>query len=139
MRRFPMPMLTVASAHRTSMDFFAHAAVSPTLVSAAETGYTNSEVKGPWLRVSRTFATPLLKGRIRMKSLQLHMFVIGCLMLGLCPHSWGTELQYGKTLTGTINSAAQTNSYTITANAGDVVIFTVTATSGYLSPELQLL
>ncbi len=136
-----MPMLAVASAHRGPMDFFAHAAVSPILVSAAETGYTNSELKGSWLRASRTLATSLLKGGTRMKGLKLHLFVFGCMLVSLCSRAWATYpvLTFGETVTGTISTAAQTKSYTFNANAGDVVIFTVTATSGYLSPELQLL
>src|SRR5580704_10236519 len=141
MRRFPMPMPTVASAHRTSMDLFTHFAVSPILVSAAETGYTKTGLKISWLRVSRNLATSLLKGGTRMKSLKLHLFVFGCMIVGLCSPAWATYpvLTFGETVPGKISAAAQTNSYTFSANAGDVIDITMTTTSGSLNPKIQLL
>jgi len=74
-----------------------------------------------------------------MKSLRSHLFVIGCILLSLCSHASAQfTLDPGSTQTGTIGSAAQKNTYTFTASAGDVFDFTVTATSGNLSPEIQL-
>jgi hypothetical protein len=74
-----------------------------------------------------------------MKSLKLHLLLIGCMLVGLCSRAWATELQFGQTVTGTISAAAQTNSYTFSANAGDVIDITMTTTSGSLNPKIQLL
>ena len=65
-------------------------------------------------------------------------FVIGWGLLGLCSHAWAANLPFGQPQTGTISSAAQSNSYTFGANAKDVVNFTVVATSGNLSPKIDL-
>ena len=47
-------------------------------------------------------------------------------------------LPFGGTETGLIGSAAQSNSYTFSANANDVVDFTAVTTTGTLSPKLRL-
>ena len=47
-------------------------------------------------------------------------------------------LPLGQTEAGTIGLAAQSNTYTFTANAGDVIDFTMTVTSGVLSPKVRL-
>jgi hypothetical protein len=138
-----MPMLTVASAHLTSMDLLTHAAVSPILASAAETGYTNSELKGSWLRVSRTLATSLLKGRIRMKSFNLHWLVVTGLVLATCFRVSAAipPLSYDKQTPGAITNIGETFSYTLAVNAKDVLNFTVVATkstSGTFGPCIIL-
>ncbi len=73
-----------------------------------------------------------------MNSLRSHLFVIGCILVGLCAPAWATNLPLGQTQTGTISSAAQSNSYTFSANAGEVLDVTMTATSGTLIPKIQL-
>jgi hypothetical protein len=75
-----------------------------------------------------------------MKSVKSCLFVIGCILVSLCSHARAAclPLLFGQTVTGTINSAAQTNCYTFTANANDLVDFTLVATSGTLSPKIQL-
>jgi hypothetical protein len=68
-----------------------------------------------------------------MKSLKSHsyLFVIGCVLVSLCPNVWAsTPLPLGQPTTGMIGSAAQSNSYTFSANANDLVNFTMTTTSG---------
>ena len=49
-----------------------------------------------------------------------------------------TPLSYGATATGNIGAAAQSNTYTITANANDVADFTLVTTSGSMVPEVRL-
>src|SRR5260370_41595006 len=44
----------------------------------------------------------------------------------------------GQPQSGTISSAAQSNSYTFSANANDVITFTLVTTSGKLSPRIRL-
>jgi MBG domain-containing protein/chitobiase/beta-hexosaminidase-like protein/pre-peptidase len=74
-----------------------------------------------------------------MKSLGSHFTVIGCILWSLCSHASAQfTLDPGSTQTGTISLPSQKNTYTFTASAGDVFDFTVTATSGSLSPEIQL-
>ena len=73
-----------------------------------------------------------------MNSLKSYCFVIGCILVSLCSHAWAAALPFGQTQTGTIGSAAQSNSYTFSANANDVVDFTVVPTSGNLSPKIRL-
>ena len=77
-------------------------------------------------------------GGIRMNSFKSYCFVIGCILVSLCSHAWAAALPFGQTQTGTIGSAAQSNSYTFSANANDVVDFTIVPTSGNLSPKIQL-
>jgi Bacterial pre-peptidase C-terminal domain len=50
----------------------------------------------------------------------------------------GPPLVFGQPQSSTIGSAAQSNTYTFSANAGDVVDFTVYATAGTLSPKITL-
>ena len=72
-----------------------------------------------------------------MKSRQ--WLVIACVLLTVCFKAWAaTNLPLGQTATGTIASASQSNSYTFSANANDVVDFTAVTTSGKLSPMLKL-
>jgi hypothetical protein len=52
--------------------------------------------------------------------------------------SGSVNLALGQTPTGLIGSAAQSDTYTFSANAGDLIVFTLAATSGSLSPEIQL-
>jgi uncharacterized protein (TIGR03437 family) len=79
-----------------------------------------------------------VKGRICMNRLRSYLFVAGCIFAIPCSHAWAASLSFGQTQTGTISSAAQSNSYTFSANANDVVDFTMVATSGNLSPKIQL-
>jgi hypothetical protein len=48
------------------------------------------------------------------------------------------NLPFGQSQNGTINLAAQSNTYTFGANAGDVVDFTMANTSGNLVPKIRL-
>jgi hypothetical protein len=74
-----------------------------------------------------------------MRSLRLHLFVLGCILVSLPSCSWAAAcLPFGETQTGTITSAGQSNSCTFSANANDVVDFTMATTSGILSPEIQV-
>jgi hypothetical protein len=73
-----------------------------------------------------------------MKSLKLCLLVTCCILVSLSSPAWAQSLVFGQVETGTISSAGQKNSYTFSANAGDVVDFTMVATSGNLSPEIQL-
>jgi uncharacterized protein (TIGR03437 family) len=67
------------------------------------------------------------------------LFVVGCGVVGFCPHAWAaTNLPFGQVVTGTISSVAQSNTYTLSANANDIVNFTVVVTSGKLQPEIVL-
>jgi hypothetical protein len=52
--------------------------------------------------------------------------------------SGAASLPFGQTQTGSISSATQSNSYTFSANANDLVDFTMVATSGSLSPKIRL-
>lgn len=63
---------------------------------------------------------------------------MGCILVSMCSHGWAANLPLGQTQTGTISTAAQSNSYTFTASANDLVNLTIAATSGNLSPRLQL-
>jgi hypothetical protein len=69
---------------------------------------------------------------VRLRSL---WFLIGCVFMCLCSRAWAAALPLGQTQTGTISSAAQSNSYTFSANAGAGVHFTLVATSGKLNPN----
>ncbi len=73
-----------------------------------------------------------------MNTLKSHLFVIACVLVSLCSSAWAANLPPGQTQTGTIAAAAQSNSYTFSATANDVVIFTATTTSGSLSPKICL-
>jgi hypothetical protein len=75
-----------------------------------------------------------------MKSLGLHLFAVGCLLVSLSSPVWAQSLplSFGQTETGAISEALQTNAYTFSANANDVVDFTMITTSGSLSPRMQL-
>jgi uncharacterized protein (TIGR03437 family) len=85
-------------------------------------------------RVSQRWA----KGRIRLNSLKSHLFFVGGILVSLCSHAGAAALPFGQTQTGTISSAAQSNSYTFSADANDVVDFTAVTTSGNLSPKIRL-
>jgi hypothetical protein len=67
-----------------------------------------------------------------------HSLVIACALASFSSSAWAANLPFGQTQTDTINSAAQTNSYTFSAAASDVVNFTLVATSGSLIPKIQL-
>src|SRR5947199_98812 len=73
-----------------------------------------------------------------MKSLKSYFFVIGFILVSLCSHAWAADVSFGQTQTGTISSAAQSNSYTFAANANDLVNFTMVTTSGSLVPKIRL-
>jgi hypothetical protein len=73
-----------------------------------------------------------------MMSLRSYLLVAGCILVSLCPRAWAAALPFGQTQNGTIDSAAQSNSYAFNANAGDVVDFTLVTTSGALVPKLRL-
>ena len=73
-----------------------------------------------------------------MKSLKSHCLVIACILVTLCSPARATNFPFGQTQTGTISEAGQSNSYTFSANAGEVLDVTMTATSGTLIPKIQL-
>jgi hypothetical protein len=107
------------------------------------TGHSDDGPEGAWPRASRALAHSFVKGRIRMKSLKSNLFVIGCLLVGLCSPAWATEpvLPIGQPVNGTISSFAQVNRYSLAANKGDVLDFTVlstSSTSGTFSAAIQL-
>ena len=75
-----------------------------------------------------------------MKNLKWHWFAVGLILVSLSSQAWASSpnLPFGQTTTGNIGSVAQTNSYTFSANTNDVVDLTMVATSGTLSPKIQL-
>ena len=74
-----------------------------------------------------------------MKSLKWQLLVIVCILVCFSTFSWSVACApFGQTGTGTISSPGQTNSCTFSANAGDVLDFTMVTTSGSLSPKIQL-
>jgi predicted secreted protein len=75
-----------------------------------------------------------------MKSLKSHLFSVGLILVSLCSHAWAVSanLPFGQVQTGTISSAAQSNSYTFSANLDDEIDFTMVTTSGTLVPKIQL-
>jgi hypothetical protein len=48
------------------------------------------------------------------------------------------SLPFGQTQTGSLSSAAQSNTYTFNANSGDELDFTMARTSGSLAPKIRL-
>src|SRR5258708_33704880 len=69
----------------------------------------------------------------------MHLLVIGCVVVCLSSHASGAACSlFGQTATGTISTAGQSVSCTFSGNANDVLDYTMTATSGSLSPFLQL-
>jgi hypothetical protein len=69
----------------------------------------------------------------------MHLLVIGCVVVCLSSHALGAACTpFGQTTTGTISTAGQSVSCTFSGNANDVLDYTMTATSGSLSPFLQL-
>ena len=52
--------------------------------------------------------------------------------------SGALNLPFGQTQTGLIAAAAQSNTYTFSANANDVVNFTIVTTSSTLSPKIRV-
>ncbi|MFZ3265364.1 MAG: chitobiase/beta-hexosaminidase C-terminal domain-containing protein [Terriglobales bacterium] len=73
-----------------------------------------------------------------MNSLKSRLFVIACILVSLCSSAFAQSIVFGQVETGTIAAAAQSNSYTFSANANDLIDFTATQTSGTLSPALKL-
>jgi hypothetical protein len=73
-----------------------------------------------------------------MRSVKSHLFVSGCIVASLCLHASAANLIVGTSDKGTIGVPSQSNSYSFVANAGDVFDFTMTATSGTLSPRIRL-
>ncbi|MGC9950993.1 MAG: choice-of-anchor D domain-containing protein [Bryobacteraceae bacterium] len=73
-----------------------------------------------------------------MKHLKSRLFATGCILAGLSSSAWAASLPFGQAETGTIGSAGESASYTFSANASDVVDFTMVSTSGNLSPQIQL-
>src|SRR5258708_29625029 len=69
----------------------------------------------------------------------MHLLVIGCVVVCLSSHALGAACTpFGQTTTGTISTAGQSVSCTFSGNANDVLDYTMTVTSGTLSPFLQL-
>ncbi len=71
-------------------------------------------------------------------ALTLAVILFVLLFVPVARPAWAVNLPLGQTQTGSIATAAQSNSYTFTANANDVVTFTATTTSGSLSPKVCL-
>jgi hypothetical protein len=75
-----------------------------------------------------------------MKSLRLQVFAFGWMLVALCSTAWASfpALSYDTVTAGTISTAAQTNEYTFSANANDILDFTVITTSGSFLPCIQV-
>ncbi len=78
-----------------------------------------------------------------MRTLRLHLFLAVCALVSLCSPAWASfpVLSYDTVTAGTISSAAQVNTYTFSANANDILNFTVvttSSTSGTLWPCIQV-
>jgi hypothetical protein len=73
-----------------------------------------------------------------MRTCRRHTPAAVTMALAFSSLAWATSLDLGSVETGSINSAAQSNTYTFSANANDVVNFTMVATSGNLSPTIIL-
>jgi hypothetical protein len=75
-----------------------------------------------------------------MKSLRLQVFAFGWMLVALCSTAWASfpALSYDTVTADTISTAAQTNTYTFSANANDILDFTVVTTSGSFHPCLQV-
>jgi Abnormal spindle-like microcephaly-assoc'd, ASPM-SPD-2-Hydin len=75
-----------------------------------------------------------------MKTLKRYVFVIASILVFLSTHAWAAPAcaPFGQTEKGTISSPGQSNACTFSANAGDVVDFTVVVTSGNMSPKIQI-
>ena len=60
--------------------------------------------------------------------------------MSFCSLAWASlpTLSYDTVTAGTIGAAAQINTYTFSANANDILNFTVVATSGSLLPCIQV-
>lgn len=73
-----------------------------------------------------------------MTRITSHWLLAGGVCLCLCSPAQCATLPFGQVIAGSIISAAQSNSYTFTANANDVVDFTIAVTSGNLGPKINL-
>lgn len=73
-----------------------------------------------------------------MKKQRLVLSMIGCILASAPLCSASTNLPFGKVVSGSITSAGGINVYTFSANTNDVIVANVLATSGSLSPELNL-
>lgn len=63
----------------------------------------------------------------------------GWLVAVLCSGAWAADsISFDQLTTGTISSAAQSNTYTFSASANDVINFIIMGTSGTLSPTVTL-
>jgi hypothetical protein len=76
--------------------------------------------------------------RVRTTGLRSPWFLIGCVFVSLRSRAWAAALPFGQAQTGAIGSAAQSNSYTVSGAASDVLDFTLAATGGNLSPKIRL-
>ncbi len=66
-------------------------------------------------------------------------FAIIFAFLVISSPSWAeTDLPFGKVTEGTLSSAGQVNSYTFNGSVGDVFVFTMVTTNGYLVPAITL-
>ena len=76
-----------------------------------------------------------------MRYLKFQLLVIGWILGSWSSQAWATTLNYDQPTSGSIASVAQTNSYSFTADKGDVLNFTVVATksiTGTLGPCILL-
>jgi len=73
-----------------------------------------------------------------MKTSKLSLFLIAIVLSLFSQAPAASCAPFGQTGTGTISSAGQSNACTFSANAGDVVDFTVVVTSGDMSPKIQI-
>ena len=74
-----------------------------------------------------------------MKMIRLQVVLFVCGFFIFCLEGRATTLPFGQVTTGNIGGAAQVNTYTFPDAVGDVLDFTVAATSGTLSPKIELL
>ena len=73
-----------------------------------------------------------------MNSVKERLFVAGSILVMWCSQVSAANLPFGEPQTGTIGSPAETNTYTFSASASDVVEFTIVTTSGNLFPRIRL-
>ena len=120
-------------------------AASPARVSLAATGLYADEPDGAWLLASPALSDLsfyLLKGRISMKTVKRYLLAAILMLASLCSQARAqTNLPFGQAVTGAVtveSSIALPSKYSFSANTGDLVNFTLVATSGSLVPEIQL-
>src|SRR5437016_5946449 len=73
-----------------------------------------------------------------MTSSKSYLLVASCIFVISSLHVWAADLPFGQSQTGILGSVAASNTYTFSANANDVVDFTLAVTGGSLVPKIRL-